>query len=202
MNSGTPESNYGYWYPGEGNDGGAGGGFEPAAYGKTWLEQPHHRGSWYYGCEIDLGYCGALRSAATILADDPIFGRMAFGGELRTTATSWQVVPRDGLRKRFHAAIGGRRLHMELVSDRFAPGQPIELSQNLRSVRFRLESDDPGAHDTILRLSLAEGDWAVVRDGAPAVAVRIQRGGEVSIRLPVAASGTPGGRSFTMERRS
>ncbi|HEY3391284.1 MAG TPA: DUF5695 domain-containing protein, partial [Lacipirellulaceae bacterium] len=31
MNTGTPESNYGYWYPGEANDGGAGGGFEPAA---------------------------------------------------------------------------------------------------------------------------------------------------------------------------
>jgi hypothetical protein len=30
MNSGTAESNYGYWYPGKENDGGAGGGFEPA----------------------------------------------------------------------------------------------------------------------------------------------------------------------------
>ncbi len=37
-----------------------GGGFEPAPYGRTWLEQPHHRGSWYYASEIDLGYCGAL----------------------------------------------------------------------------------------------------------------------------------------------
>ncbi|HEX7051769.1 MAG TPA: DUF5695 domain-containing protein, partial [Longimicrobiales bacterium] len=63
MNTGTPESNYGYWYPGAENDGGAGGGFEPAPYGRTWLEQPHHRGSWYYSCEIDLGYCGALRAA-------------------------------------------------------------------------------------------------------------------------------------------
>ncbi len=32
MNTGTPESNYGYWYPGKANDGGAGGGFEPAPY--------------------------------------------------------------------------------------------------------------------------------------------------------------------------
>ena len=41
MNSGTPQSDYGYWFPGKANDGGAGGGFEPAAYGTTWLEQPH-----------------------------------------------------------------------------------------------------------------------------------------------------------------
>ena len=83
MNTGTPESNYGYWYPGRGNDGAAGGGFEPAPYGTTWLGQPHHRGSWYYACEIDLGYCGALRAAATVLADDPIFGRFCFGGDWR-----------------------------------------------------------------------------------------------------------------------
>ncbi len=63
MNTGTPESNYGYWYPGDANDGGAGGGFEPAPFGHTWLGQPHHRGSWYYACEIDLGFCGALRAA-------------------------------------------------------------------------------------------------------------------------------------------
>src|SRR5207247_10183484 len=28
LNSGTAESNYGYWFPGKENDGGAGGGFE------------------------------------------------------------------------------------------------------------------------------------------------------------------------------
>jgi len=45
MNTGTAESNFGYWYPGQANDGAAGGGFEPAPYGTTWLEQPHHRGA-------------------------------------------------------------------------------------------------------------------------------------------------------------
>jgi hypothetical protein len=199
VNSGTPESNYGYWYPGQGNDGGAGGGFEPAAFGQTWLGQPHHRGSWYYGCEIDLGYCGALRSATTILADDPIFGRMAFGGDLRTTrtTTALQVIPRDGLRKRFHAAIDGRRLRLELASDRFAAGEPIEVSPTLSSVKFRLESDEPTAHDTTLRLSLVDGDWAVLRDGTQTGTVRARAGHELSIRLPVGA----GGGSFALVRR-
>jgi hypothetical protein len=31
------------------------------------------RGPWYYASEVDLGYSGALRTAATILADDPVF---------------------------------------------------------------------------------------------------------------------------------
>ena len=64
MNTGTPETGFGYWFPGEANDGGTGGGFEPAAYGMTWLGLPHHRGPWYYSSETDLGYCGALRSAS------------------------------------------------------------------------------------------------------------------------------------------
>jgi hypothetical protein len=76
MNSGTPESNYGYWYPGKANDGAAGGGFEPSANGRMWLvpSLPLGRGAWCFASEIDLGYCGALRSAATILADDPLDG--------------------------------------------------------------------------------------------------------------------------------
>ncbi len=85
MNTGTPQSNYGYWFPGQDKDGGAGGGFEPAPFGTTWLGQAHHRGSWMYASEIDLGYCGALRAAATILADDPIFGRFCYGGDWRKT---------------------------------------------------------------------------------------------------------------------
>jgi hypothetical protein len=83
MNTGTPESNFGYWFPGQDKDGGAGGGFEPTPFGQTWLGQAHHRGSWMYASEIDLGYCGALRTAAMVLTDDPIFGRFCYGGEVR-----------------------------------------------------------------------------------------------------------------------
>ena len=93
MNTGTPESDHGYWYPGPENDGGAGGGFEPAPYGETWLDQPHARGSWYYSCEIDLGFCGGLRCARTVIADDPIFGRFCFGGEWRAAGGGADAVP-------------------------------------------------------------------------------------------------------------
>ena len=131
VNSGTPESNYGYWYPGPENDGGASGGFEPAPNGMTWLDQPHHRGSWYYSCEENLGYCGALRTAATILADDPIFGRFCFGGSWRKTAGGLEVVPKDGLRKRFYARINGDALSLISETDRFASEQPLLLQETL-----------------------------------------------------------------------
>lgn len=61
LNSGTSESNYGYWFPGKENDGGAGGGFEPRPWGRAWLgNKEMRRGSWWYSGEIDLGFSGAL----------------------------------------------------------------------------------------------------------------------------------------------
>ena len=69
LNSGTPESNYGYWFPGKENDGGAGGGFEPRPWGRAWLgNKEMGRGSWWYSGEIDLGFSGALRAAATVVS--------------------------------------------------------------------------------------------------------------------------------------
>lgn len=56
MNAGTPESNYGYWYPGQTNDRAAGSAFMKEAWGTTWLGKQQPRGAWFYGAEIDLGY--------------------------------------------------------------------------------------------------------------------------------------------------
>ena len=186
MNTGTPESNYGYWYPGQANDGGAGGGFEPAPYGQTWLGQPHHRGSWYYACEIDLGYCGALRTAATILADDPIFGRFCFGGDWQKTAKGLEVIPKDGLRRRFHALLGTNRLHLVLDSDRLAFAKPITFKEDLSEMRFFLESDNPAGHKTRLRLSgLPAGPYTLSGRQGPIARLAIAEGREMTIVLSV-----------------
>ena len=191
MNSGTPEFNYGYWYPGKENDGGAGGGFEPAPYGQTWLNQPHHRGPWYYSSEVDLGYSGALRTAATILADDPLFGRFCFGGDWRKTAAGLEIVPKDGVRRRFYALLGeneNQKLDLVLETDRFAASQPIVLKEDLSSVHFTVESDNPTKHMARLRLSgLAPGSYALL-DGNKTIAVlEIKDGQESVVEIPVPA---------------
>jgi hypothetical protein len=184
MNSGTAESNYGYWYPGKENDGGAGGGFEPAPYGFTWLEQEHHRGSWYYSCEIDLGYCGALRSAATVLADDPIFGRICYGGEWHAKDDGFYVTPKDGLRKRFHALLGERKLHLLLDNDRFAASNQVFLKQDFSELRFCLETDNPEKHAAKLRImGLPPGKYSI-DDGKGAIAaIDVQEGKECNFDL-------------------
>lgn len=167
MNAGTPKSDYGYWYPGEINDGGAGGGFEPLAYGRTWMGQPHGRGSWYYGSEIDLGFSGYLRAAATVLADDPIFGLTAFGGTLADDGETVRVVPKDGVRRRFHVLRDGQRVHLTMRYDRFAAEQPIVVSDDLSALRFVVENVDPGiAHAATLRVGgLPAGRYEVRLDG-------------------------------------
>jgi hypothetical protein len=204
MNSGTPESNYGYWYPGKENDGGAGGGFEPAPYGQTWLNQPHHRGAWYYASEVDLGYSGALRAAATILADDPIFGRFCFGGDWRKTAAGIEVIPKDGVRRRFHALLGDgevSKLHMILETDRFVATQPIVLKEDLSEARFHLESDNPAGHITKLRLSVPAAGRYVLREGDKVVAtLDLKSGQETTLELPVDAGARP--RSFIISRQT
>jgi hypothetical protein len=195
MNTGTPESNYGYWYPGDANDGGAGGGFEPAPFGRTWLGQPHHRGSWYYACEIDLGYCGALRAARTVLVDDPIFGRTCLGGNWRATENGIEVTPRDGVRRRFHALMGGRKLHVELDNDRFATDVPLVLQEDLREIRFELESDNQAEHVARLRLGgLSTGQYIVSYGGEQVASLDVDEreltfGRSVALEIAVPAGG-------------
>ncbi len=189
LNSGTPESNFGYWYPGKANDGGAGGGFEPAAMGTTWLGQPHHRGSWYYSCEIDLGFCGALRAAATVLTDDPIFGRFCLGGEWNKNAEMLEITPKDGVRRRLHVMLDTGRLHLTSDLARFSATTPVRLKENLSEIQFSLEIDNPLPHEQVLRLSVSAPGIYAVRAGTQIVTtVQISGPNEAEIKLPMPAT--------------
>ena len=168
MNTGTPESNYGFWYPGRDNDGGAGGGFEPSAFGRTWLGQAHQRGSWYFGCEIDLGFGGALRASATVFADDPVFGPIAYGGTCKRDGKSWQVWCRDGVRRRFHIIRENQRASLELDRDHFAADVPVRFDASLSAISFAVETTQPAAHTTSLSLAgFPPGNYRVKIDRQP-----------------------------------
>lgn len=119
INAGDEESNYGYWNPGKENDGASSGGFEASPYGYTWLGPKHHRGVWHYDCETDLGYCGGLRGAATILAEDPEFGRICYGGILTDGPSEVIIEPRDGVQRRFHWLMEKERIHVMLEHANF-----------------------------------------------------------------------------------
>jgi hypothetical protein len=200
INSGTPDSNYGFWYPGVANDGGCGGGFEPSPYNSTWLGgQPMHRGAWYYSAEENLGYCGAIRSAATVLADDPIFGRFCYGGTWQQAGGTNQVIPLDGVRKRFHAMLNNSKLHLVLNSDRFAAGQGIQVKDDLSLTSFQIESGNPGAHTEMLRLTVSTpGQYTISNNHGLVTTLNLVAGQEMAVSLPVDAGAT--GQPFVITR--
>jgi hypothetical protein len=203
-----------YGYCRRNNDGATGGGFMPEPIGRAWIGKQVSRGAWYYSAEEDVGYCGALRTHATIVTRDPVFGEFAYGGALTRTADSVSVIPRDGLRVRFHvvrrstdargalSSVEGRgdqRLHVELDHDGFAKEQPIVVSDALDRVQFVLENRTGGAHETGLSVSgLPSGTYTVTVDGR---SVGTVRGGpeKTIVRLPVPA--TPSARVSIVRRR-
>ncbi|MBB4371901.1 hypothetical protein GGD63_004702 [Bradyrhizobium sp. cir1] len=157
LNSGPASAGHGYWYPGEENDGAAGGGFEPAPSGTTWLGQPHHRGTWYYSCEIDLGFCGAVRAAATIVADDPIFGQVCYGGTMETFAHTLRIWPRDGVRRRLNLRLQSLRLDLVLLDARFRADRPIILNLGEGRISLTPEPFAPSASGVTLELRYDDG---------------------------------------------
>jgi hypothetical protein len=128
----------------------------------TWLGQPHHRGPWYYSSETDLGYCGALRAASTIVADDPVFGRFCFGGEMRAEKGSLQIVPRDGVRRRLHLRTEGQQLDFELTGARFAREQPIRWFTGQQRFLFAVETEPTGSGEVQIAIAgLPAGTYKV-----------------------------------------
>jgi hypothetical protein len=189
MNTGTPASDFGFWYHGTNNDGACGGGYEPQAYFDTWLGQPTHRGPWYYSSEQNLGFCGAVRSAATIVADDPIFGRFCFGGAIQTNGSAMEIVPLDGIRRRFHALLANGTLHVMLDADRFASNQPIVLNSDLSGITLQIESDNPAGHDVPLHLSASVTEtYTIMANGLEVASGTLTAGQDARLQLPVQAN--------------
>jgi hypothetical protein len=190
MNTGTQRSNYGYWYPGPENDGGAGSAYVPQAYGSNWFGKQQPRGAWQYSGEIDLGFSSALRSAAIIVADDPIFGLVAYGGELRRFPGRTEVIPEDGVGRRFHILDGRHRVHLILSRDGFAQNEPVRFDDDLREIAFAIENRDPrrdSTHGLDLAMYGLTGRYEVVINGKPMAS---QRTGpqDLTARVPIAGA--------------
>ena len=165
VNSGTAETDYGYWYPGEANDGAAGWAFQTQKQGKTWAVGTASRGIWPYGGESDHGLAGAIRAAATVVLDDPIFGRIALGGTLESEAGNSGVVPRDGVRRRLHWLTADHKVHLRLDADGFQQCSPVEFEDDFGRIAFRLENRAGRAHTMTFEIQgLPDGDYEVLRD--------------------------------------
>lgn len=150
-----------------------------------------HRGAWYYSAEENLGYCAAVREAATFLSDDPIFGRFCYGGIWTNAADGIEITPLDGVRKRFHALLDNGNLHVVIDSDRFVSTQPIVLKPDLSQLSFTLETDNPAAHTARLHLTASTGGSYAISNGSGTLkTLTLTAGQESTYDLPIAASTT------------
>jgi hypothetical protein len=186
MNTGTSQSNYGYWYPGKENDGAAGGGFEPISFATSWLGKSHARGCWYYSAEEDVGYNGAIRTSAAIIADDPLFGLFAYGGILTGKKDGIEVIPKDGLRNNLHIIKENKRFSLLLERDGFAEDQSIAVKDSLEEIAFVLENRAGSEHKTKLTVSgLPAGSFAVKINGRQAARQKVDSSGQIVFNIPV-----------------
>ncbi|HET9803516.1 MAG TPA: DUF5695 domain-containing protein, partial [Candidatus Acidoferrum sp.] len=191
LNTGTPDSSYGYWFPGKENDGGASGGFEPRPWGRAWLgNKEMGRGSWWYSGEIDLGFSGALRTAATVVSEDPIFGLISYGGDLQREKDAIRVVPKDGLRMRFHIIRGAQRIHMLLDRDGFAKDKAVTFENDGSAIAFELENRGGGEHETTLWISGLTAGRYEVKSGGKVQEFSVREGEERPVTVAVPPAGT------------
>src|SRR5690606_31939038 len=191
MNTGTLESDYGYWFPGKENDGAMGWAFNSRKYGRIWLQNRQEpRGAWNYDGEADLGNGAIFRTAATILAEDPIFGWFGYGGELKIEGAKLKVIPKDGVGIRFGMVTDDFKLLLELDRDRFTKNQAITAFKHGKSISFSIENVTGKRHNTIIRLKGTPGiRYAVNIDGRKMEEIELQNATEVDVTISVAVQG-------------
>jgi hypothetical protein len=176
MNTGTPESDYGYWAPGMKNDGAMGWAFTEAKQANAWIRKTVDRGAWFYDGEADLGLGATFRMAATVLTDDPLFGWVALGGTIRETKKEFLINPRDGVRNRFVIATSDTRFTAELDRDGFSREEDIRVDKKLKKITFQIENRADNSHTTKLYFFTLPGQSVVVKNnGKP---VNVNRTGE------------------------
>ena len=186
VNTGSATSGFGAWFPSGTNDGAAGGGFMPGGLSRAWSGKTVARGAWYYSAEEDVGYCAAIRTHATIVARDPIFGEIAYGGVLTRTGSAIEVIPRDGLRVRFHVIRGRQRLHLELDHDGFARERPIVVADDLSRIDFTVENRSGGPHTVGLSIDgLPDAEYDVIVDGRPVTRIDGAKASVVAVPMKI-----------------
>jgi hypothetical protein len=176
MNTGTPESNYGFWSPGKQNDGAMGWAFMEAKTGRAWIRKDIDRGAWYYDGEADLGNGAGIRMAATVVTNDPLFGWLAYGGVLNQNKKGFTVIPRDGLRDRLSIVSNDVRTTISFCRDGFAREKQISITPDLKTVKFTLENRTEDSHTTRLSFFVLPGQIPeVTADGKK---VSVNRSGD------------------------
>lgn len=150
VNTGTENTNYGYWFPGKINDGAAGWVYSPYQHSYLWdlKSVKQKRGPLRYDGEIDHGLTGGIHGASIYLLKDSDLGLVAYGGNAEMDKKgNVSIVPYDGIRRQFRT-FTPVRMAIELKKDGFLKGNAI--SYNDRKVCFSIENREGREHLTTI----------------------------------------------------
>lgn len=163
VNSGDRASDFGYWYPGKQNDGAASWEFQvyQNEHPNIWRSYKHYgRGGWRYDGEIDHGFTGGVHGAGCYLISDPIFGDIAYGGELRENRKYWKISIWDGA-GRYIAIPQQNRFEMKLGNNGIKDDTETSISKDLREISFVLERRVESRNQKIEFRNLPYGKYSI-----------------------------------------
>lgn len=164
MNTGTQQTDFGYWYKGKENDGAVGWAFSPYQNSRTYMSYiKTGRAPWRYDGEIDHGLTGGIHGAGVYLVDDHDFGLIAYGGNVAVDKEGTiSMVPYDGVRRqiRFLTPV---QFSVELEQDGFRKDYPVTLKKT-NELTFVIENRSGKPHHTRMTLEgkLPEGKYTVI----------------------------------------
>lgn len=119
-----------------------------------------------------------------MVVDDPLFGLFAYGGQLNKSRKTINVIPKDGLRQRFHIIRGKQLFHMLLDRDGYAKDEPIVFNNSLSEIHFTMESRSKREHTTKLKVSgLPAGTYEVTADGLSILTFTAEKSKEAVVML-------------------
>jgi len=100
------------------------------------------------------------------------------------------VIPKDGLRTRFHIVRGSQRVHILLDRDGFAKDKPVSFDDALTTIRLTLENRASAKHDTVVRIAgLPAGNYEAAAQNHSPQRLMVHSREEQQFRIPVDALG-------------
>ena len=177
MNTGTKKTDFGYWYRGEQNDGAVGWAFSPYQNSRTYMNYIKvGRAPWGFDGEIDHGLTGGIHGSGVYLLDDPDFGLIGYGGNVRMDKDGTvSIIPFDGVRRQVRI-MTPVRFSVELMRDGFRKDYPITL-RGTEELSFCIENRSDKPHNTTIRAEgMPEGKYTVMTDHKMITTFNIEAG--------------------------
>ncbi|MBC8547818.1 hypothetical protein H8711_12940, partial [Clostridiaceae bacterium NSJ-31] len=173
------------WYGSEANEGALAWAFQPLKNATTWLGFNENRGPWRFDGENDSGIAGGMRSAATVVVDDPIFGLFTYGGTMQRDAANevTTVQPMDGINQRYHL-LTVQKLHMILNRDNFSS---VTVKDDRSKISFIINNITGDMHTTRLSVEGLDGAYDLLIEGEKIDAITLNGETDVEFAVPAKA---------------